>query len=64
MGRAGRRELIQNPAGKFYAKRRQDGTFKEMDRVGPSLRADRRRAARRVVLPGFGDLGDQRRMRR
>jgi hypothetical protein len=56
-----RRELIQNKTGDWYAKRRPDGTFSSMDERGPSLRADIRTPAKRVVPPGFGDSGDQRR---
>jgi hypothetical protein len=41
-----------------YAKRRADGTFKEIDDVGRSLSADRRRKARRKTKPGYGDQGD------
>jgi hypothetical protein len=32
-----------------YAKRRADGTFKELDEVGRSLSADRRRKAKKKV---------------
>lgn len=42
-----------------YAKRRADGTFKEIDDVGRSLSADRRRKAKRKVKKGYGDQGDQ-----
>jgi len=59
-----RRELIQNKTGDWYAKRHPDGTFKSMDERGPSLRADIRQRASRVVPSGFGDSGDQRRRRR
>ncbi len=59
-----RRELIQNPAGDFYAKRRPDGTFKSMDERGRSLSADIRQPAKRTVSSGFGDTGDQRRRKR
>ena len=56
-----RRELIQNNAGDFYAKRRADGTFSAMDERSRSLRADIRQHAKRTVPSGFGDSGDQRR---
>jgi hypothetical protein len=42
-----------------YAKRRADGTFKEIDDVGRSLSADRRRKAKKKVKKGYGDQGDQ-----
>ena len=58
------RDLVRTPTGTFYAKRNPDGTFKSMDEIGRSLRADRRQAARRIVPAGFGDVGDQRRRRR
>lgn len=59
-----RRELVQNATGDWFAKRRPDGTFKSMDERGPSIAADIRQPARRVVPSGFGDIGDQRRRRR
>lgn len=61
---ADRRELIQNKTGDWYAKRRADGTFKSMDERGPSIAADIRQPARRLVPSGFGDIGDQRRRRK
>ena len=42
-----------------YAKRRADGTFKEIDEVGRSLSADRRRKAKKKVKKGYGDQGDR-----
>ena len=59
--KSNRRELIQNVTGTYFAKRRADGTFSAMDERGRSLAADIRQPARRVVRPGFGDTGDQRR---
>ena len=59
-----RRELVQNVTGDWFAKRRPDGTFKSMDERGPSISADIRQPARRVVPSGFGDIGDHRRRKR
>lgn len=59
-----RRELIQNVTGDWFAKRRPDGRFRSMDERGPSIAADIRQTARRVVPSGFGDIGDQRRRRK
>ena len=42
-----------------FAKRRSDGTFKEIDDTGRSSSQDRRRKAKRKVKSGFGDRGDQ-----
>ena len=54
-----KRELISPRGAARYAKRRASGEFSEMDDVGRSQAADRRRSARTVVEPGFGDQGDQ-----
>ena len=43
-----------------FAKRRADGTFKEIDDSGRSLSADRRRKAKKTAKSGFGDQGDRR----
>ncbi len=56
-----RRELIDTGRNKMYAKRRADGTFKEMDDVSRSLSVDRRRTAKRSAASGHGDQGDRRR---
>jgi hypothetical protein len=42
-----------------YAKRRASGTFKEIDDVGRSLSADRRRKAKKKTRKGYGDQGDR-----
>lgn len=54
-----KRDLVSTATDTRYAKRRTDGTFAEMDDVGRSQKADRPRAARTTVKPGFGDQGDQ-----
>jgi len=37
---AGKRDLVKTPTGSFYSKRTAGGTFKELDEVGRSQRAD------------------------
>ena len=54
-----KRELIDTGRNKMFAKRRADGTFKEMDDVGRSLSADRRQTAKRTAKSGHGDQGDR-----
>ena len=59
-----KRELITPTKGDSrYAKRRGDGTFKEMDDVGRSQKADKRSKSKKTVKPGYGDQGDQRKKR-
>ena len=52
-----KRELIDTGRDKSYAKRDVQGQFKEMDDVGKSLAADRRRPAKTTVKAGHGDQG-------
>ena len=54
-----KRELIDTGRNKMFAKRDVKGRFKEMDDVGRSLGADRRRAATTVSKAGHGDQGDR-----
>jgi hypothetical protein len=56
-----KRELIDTGRNKMYAKRSASGQFKEMDDVGRSLSADRRRKAKTSVASGQGDQGDRKR---
>lgn len=56
---SGKRELLENRAGAFFAKRKGDGTFKDLDERGRSLSADRRRKAKKSSKSGFGDQGDR-----
>jgi hypothetical protein len=58
---ASKRELIDTGRNKSYAKRNAKGQFKEMDDVGRSLAADRRRTAKTAVKSGHGDQGDRKR---
>lgn len=59
---AARRELIDTGTNKLFVRRNARGTsFKEVEDVGRSLTADRRRKARTVAKRGQGDKGDRRR---
>jgi hypothetical protein len=59
---AAKRELIDTGTNKLYVRRNARGTsFKEVDDVGRSLAADRRRTAKTVAKRGQGDKGDRRR---
>lgn len=55
-----KRELIDTGRNKMFAKRGAKGRFKEMDDVGRSLSADRRRKAKTTAKAGHGDQGDGR----
>lgn len=60
--RAAKRELIDTGTNKLYVRRNARGTsFKEVEDVGRSLTADRRRKAKTVTKRGQGDKGDRRR---
>jgi hypothetical protein len=54
-----KRELIDTGRNKMYARRDEKGQFREMDDVGRSLSADRRRAAKTKAPRGQGDRGDR-----
>ena len=57
--KAARRELIDTGSNKLVVRRNARGTsFTEVEDVGRSLTADRRRKARAVAKPGQGDRGD------
>ena len=57
---ARKRELIDTGTNKLYVRRNERGTsFKEVVDVGRSLAADRRRHAKTIAKPGFGDRGDR-----
>jgi hypothetical protein len=57
---AAKRELIEpTPGDKRYVRRDADGQFKEVDDVGGSLSADRKRKAKTTAKPGQGDRGDR-----
>jgi hypothetical protein len=57
---AAKRELIEPHKGdKRYVRRNKSGQFKEVEDLGRSLAADRRRKAKTVAKPGQGDKGDR-----
>lgn len=57
---AAKRELIEPHKGdKRYVRRNKKGQFNEVDDVGRSLAADRRRKAKTVSKSGQGDKGDR-----
>jgi hypothetical protein len=56
---SGKRELIDTSRNKMFAKRDVKGRFREMDDVGRSLSADRRRTAKTESKSGHGDQGDR-----
>lgn len=59
--KAAKRELIDTGTNKLFVRRNARGTsFKEVEDVGRSLAADRRRKATTVVSRGQGDRGDRR----
>jgi hypothetical protein len=59
--RSNKRELIDTRKAKMFGRRDEQGRFKEMDAVGSSLAADRRRRAKTASKPGQGDRGDRKR---
>lgn len=56
-----KRELIDTGTDKRYARRDEDGKFKESVDVGRSLSADKRQGATHDAKPGEGDKGDHKR---
>lgn len=56
-----KRELIEpNPGDKRYIRRNEQGQFtRDQVDVGRSIADDRRQHAKRIVPPGQGDRGDQ-----
>ena len=57
---ARKRTLIEpGPGDKRYVRRDAEGKFQEVDDVGRSLTADRRRKAKTISKPGQGDRGDR-----
>jgi hypothetical protein len=57
--RSSKRELIDTGHAKMFGRRDAQGRFTEMDAVGKSLAADRRRRAKTASKPGHGDRGDR-----
>jgi hypothetical protein len=63
--KAAKRELIDTGTNKLFVRRNARGTsFKEVEDVGRSLTADRRRKAKTVTKPGQGDRGDRARRKK
>ena len=58
-----KRERLRTPTSRQYAKRNKRSEFKEMDEVGRSQAADRRRKAKTITKAGYGDQRDHRRTR-
>lgn len=56
-----KRDLVRRPKASAYAKRTASGQFADMDDVGRSQKADKRRPAKKRVRSGYGDQGDARR---
>jgi hypothetical protein len=54
-----KRTLIAPRGDKRYVRRNKKGQFNEVDDVGRSLSADRRRKAKTKVKAGQGDRGDR-----
>jgi hypothetical protein len=59
-----KRELIDTGSDKKFVRRNRRGQFNEVDDVGRSLAADRRRRAKTKAKPGEGDKGDRPRPKR
>jgi hypothetical protein len=57
---AHKRELVAPRGDKRYVRRDDQGRFDEVDDVGRSLSADRRKKAKHTAKPGQGDKGDRR----
>ena len=59
---AGKRELIVPHKGdRRFVRRDSSGRFSEVEDAGRSLTQDRRRQAKTVSKPGYGDRGDRKR---
>jgi hypothetical protein len=56
----GPRELIDTGTNKLFVRRNERGTsFAQVVDVSRSLSQDRRRKAKKIVKPGYGDQGDR-----
>jgi hypothetical protein len=59
---AGKRELIEPHKGdRRFVRRDAQGRFSEVDDAGRSVAQDRKRRAKTVSKPGYGDRGDRKR---
>src|SRR4029078_4326341 len=54
-----KRDTVKARSATMYAKRDEQGEFRERDEQGRSLAADRRQRAKRRVASGYGDQGDR-----
>ncbi len=54
-----KRDTVNGPNATMYAKRDEQGQFREMDEQGRSLAVDRAQSAKRKVQSGYGDQGDR-----
>ena len=54
-----KRDTVNSGTATMYAKRDEEGQFREMDEQGRSLAADRRQSAKKKVQSGYGDQGDR-----
>jgi hypothetical protein len=54
-----KRDTVKGDGTTMYAKRDEQGQFREMDEQGRSLAADRGQSATREVQSGYGDQGDR-----
>jgi hypothetical protein len=57
--KSAKRELIKPKGDARYVRRNASGEFDESDDVGRSLKADRKKKAKRAAKPGQGDKGDR-----
>jgi hypothetical protein len=56
-----KREMIDTGRDKRFVRRDEQGQFDEEVDVGRSLATDRRQHSKKIVPPGQGDRGDQKR---
>ena len=59
--RTSKREMIDTGRDKRFVRRDEKGRFDEVVDVGRSVMQDRRQHSQKVVPPGQGDRGDQKR---
>lgn len=57
--KASRRSLVKTGRDTRFVRRGKRGRFKDSDDVGKSLKADRRKKAKRKIRSGYGDKGDR-----
>ena len=57
--KAAKRRVIRTGRDTRFVRRGKRGRFKESDDVGRSLKAERRKKAKKKVRSGYGDKGDR-----